>query len=111
VRRTCKEFIAAVNRWSKAIQNSTITMVDTMVSYHGFPEEARPATHRKTEKERQIADGREGRLRGSRKSYDDEKAWSSINHSILSEEDVYYIKPIRQVQLADPTGKFLKQLF
>jgi hypothetical protein len=38
------------------------------------------ATHRKTEKERQLADGGGG----GAKSYDGEKACSSINHSILS---------------------------
>jgi hypothetical protein len=38
-------------------------------------------THRKTAKERQLADGRGG---GGAKSLDDEKAWSSIYHSILS---------------------------
>jgi hypothetical protein len=38
---------------------------------------------RKTEKERQLADGRWGRGWGGAKSYDGEKAWSSINHSIL----------------------------
>jgi hypothetical protein len=39
-------------------------------------------THRKTEKERQFADGR-GRG-GGYKLYDYEKAWSSISHLILS---------------------------
>jgi len=40
---------------------------------------------RKTEKERQLADGRgwEGGGRGA-ESYDRNKAWSSINHTILS---------------------------
>ncbi len=37
----------------------------------------------KTEKERQLAD-RRGGGRGRLKTYDGEKAWSSINHSILS---------------------------
>ncbi len=41
-------------------------------------------SHRKIEKERQLADGRWGRSGGGAKSYDGEKAWSSINHSILS---------------------------
>jgi hypothetical protein len=48
--------------------------------------QVRPAKHRKTEKERQLADGRrrgEGGGRGT-ESYDCKKAWSSINHSILS---------------------------
>jgi hypothetical protein len=40
-------------------------------------------THRKTEKERQIADERGGRGWGGDKSYDGEKSWSSINHSII----------------------------
>ncbi len=38
-----------------------------------FHRYARPATHRKTEKERQLADGR------GAKSYDGEMAWSSMN--------------------------------
>jgi hypothetical protein len=38
----------------------------------------RPASHRMTEKERQLADGR------GREKEDGEKAWSSINHSMLS---------------------------
>jgi hypothetical protein len=43
-----------------------------------------PLSHRKTEKERQLADER--RVGGGRgaKAYDVEKAWSSINHSIFS---------------------------
>ncbi len=46
---------------------------------------ARPAMHRKTEKDRQLADGREwGGGVGGGKSCDREKAWSSMNHSILS---------------------------
>ncbi len=43
-------------------------------------QKARPAAHRKTEKERQLADGREregGLSGGGAKSYDGEKAWSS----------------------------------
>jgi hypothetical protein len=40
---------------------------------------ARPLTHGEIEKERQLA---EMEVRGA-KSYDAEKAWSSINHSIL----------------------------
>jgi hypothetical protein len=45
-----------------------------------------PSTHRKTEKEKQFAEvrGWEGA-----KSYDGEKAWSSINHSILSATKTY----------------------
>ncbi len=83
MRRTSKEFIAAVNRWSKAIQNNTITTNEMMV-YQSYL--ARRHTVRlRMREERQIADGRGGRLGGSRKSYDGEKAWSSINHSILSE--------------------------
>jgi hypothetical protein len=42
-------------------------------------------THRKTEKERQLADGRVGEVVwGRAKAHDGEKAWSSIIHSILS---------------------------
>jgi hypothetical protein len=44
--------------------------------------EARPATYRKTEKERQLAPGRGG---GVAKGYDGEEVWYSINHSILFE--------------------------
>ncbi len=50
------------------------------------PLDARPATiHRKTEKERQLDDGR-GVEEGGRgaDSEDHKNAWSSINHSILS---------------------------
>ncbi len=43
----------------------------------------RAATHRKTEKEKQLADGGGGGVRGA-ELYDRKKAWSSINHSILS---------------------------
>jgi hypothetical protein len=43
-----------------------------------------PATHRKTEKERQLADGKGGEeVGGGAKSYDGEKVWSSKNRSIL----------------------------
>jgi hypothetical protein len=44
-------------------------------------------THRKTEKERQLADRRRGYGAGEElnKSHDGEKAWSSIIHSILSD--------------------------
>jgi hypothetical protein len=42
-------------------------------------------TQSKTEKERQLADGREGGWGGrGAESYDRKKAWSSIDHSILS---------------------------
>ncbi len=46
----------------------------------------RLATHRKTEKERQLADGRvwEGGGLGA-ELYDRKKAWPSMNHSMLSE--------------------------
>ncbi len=45
-------------------------------------QEHRPVIHRKTEKERQLADGRgeEGEEREV-ESYDRKKAWSSINKS------------------------------
>jgi hypothetical protein len=39
------------------------------------------STGRKMEKERQLADGRR---RGGAESYDGEKAWTSVNHSIIS---------------------------
>ncbi len=50
------------------------------------PRKARPlATHRKTEKERQDAAARRGEGGGSgADSYDRQKRWPSINHSILS---------------------------
>jgi hypothetical protein len=42
-------------------------------------------THRNTEKKRRLADKREGVMSGrGAKSYDGGKAWSSINHSMLS---------------------------
>jgi hypothetical protein len=41
------------------------------------------ATHRNYEKGRQLADWTEGWHDGGAKSYDGEKAWSSINHSIF----------------------------
>jgi hypothetical protein len=45
----------------------------------------RPTTHRKTEKERQLADRSGGVGGGGEKSYDGKKAWSCIkNHLILS---------------------------
>ncbi len=44
---------------------------------------ARPATHRKTEEERQLAEGRWGERTGRAKIIR-QKAWSSINHSKLS---------------------------
>ncbi len=49
---------------------------------------ARQANHRKTEKERQLADSGEG-CRGRSKTYDNEKSWSSINHSILSASTLF----------------------
>jgi hypothetical protein len=50
---------------------------------HPFPVSA---THTKTEKERQLADGREGDkgCRQAVESYERKKAWASINYSILS---------------------------
>jgi hypothetical protein len=46
---------------------------------------ARPATHRKTEKERQLAGRRSGGWeREGAKSCDGEKVWSSVVFSILS---------------------------
>jgi hypothetical protein len=42
-------------------------------------------THRKTEKERQLAEGGRGGGWEGAKSYDSKKGWSSINHSILLE--------------------------
>jgi hypothetical protein len=52
-------------------------------------QKARPATHRRTEKERQPAVGGGGE-RGweGAKSFDVEKAWSSIKHSILPKSTV-----------------------
>jgi hypothetical protein len=41
-------------------------------------------THRKTEKERQLDAGRGGRGGVGAELYDRKKAWSFINHSILS---------------------------
>ncbi len=50
---------------------------------------SRPATHRKTEEESQL-DGGEGGERGA-ESYDRRKAWSSINHSILSAAQYLFV--------------------
>ncbi len=53
-------------------------------------QEARPATHRKTKKERQVAvgswggGGERGDGQGA-ESKDHKEAWSSINHSLLSD--------------------------
>ncbi len=50
------------------------------------PRYTRLATHRKTEKERQLADVRGGEGGGhGAESYDRKRLWPSINHSILSE--------------------------
>jgi hypothetical protein len=46
-----------------------------------------PATQWKTEKERQLVDGRGGGEGEGAISYNDEKAWSSIIYKILSEMD------------------------
>ncbi len=51
-----------------------------------FCQQARPATHRKTEKERQLAV--DEKQRGKREEPNHEKAWSSINLSILSAPSV-----------------------
>jgi hypothetical protein len=50
-----------------------------------LPAEALPATLIHAEKERQVAEGKGGggSVRGV-ESYDRKKAWSSINHSVLS---------------------------
>jgi hypothetical protein len=50
------------------------------------PPVSKRGTHRKTEKERKRADGREGKKEGGQgaESYDLKKAWSSINHLTLS---------------------------
>jgi hypothetical protein len=45
---------------------------------------ARPATQRKTEKERYLPDERGGDGGGGAISEDSEKAWTSINHPLLS---------------------------
>jgi hypothetical protein len=61
-----------------------------MIMLHALPlplshQQARPATHRKTAKERENLITEEGgRGWGGAESYDSEKAWSSIKHSILS---------------------------
>ncbi len=55
-------------------------------SLHTLPlshQQIRLATHRKTEKEKHLVDGRWGGGGGGAKSYDSEKIWSSINYSIL----------------------------
>ncbi len=51
----------------------------------GVPKLHGPETHRNTEKDRKLADVRGGGEDAlGAKSYDCQKAWSSINHSILS---------------------------
>ncbi len=61
-------------------------------------QKASPAEHRKTEKKRQVADGGGGGGwgggRGS-ESYDCEKAWPSINHSIQYSLHIYISKDVR----------------
>jgi hypothetical protein len=59
-----------------------------MIRLHARPlplprQYAGPTTHRKTEKERQFADGGVGDMEPA-ESYDRKKAWFSINYSILS---------------------------
>jgi hypothetical protein len=64
-----------------------------MIWLHAYPSPpprsvSRPATHMKTKKERQLADGRGGGGGGyggeqGAESYDRKKAWYSVNHSIL----------------------------
>jgi hypothetical protein len=51
--------------------------------------QAVPATHRKTEKERQFAEGRGGGR--TAESYDRKEGWSSINHSIFSGVNNEYV--------------------
>jgi hypothetical protein len=59
-------------------------MVCSFLTRAPFRQQAGPATHRKTEKERQLLDGREGEGNGEgSKSCDGEKDWSSIIHSIF----------------------------
>ncbi len=63
----------------------TLSICRFVVSLTALPVGRRwPAIHRKTEKERQLADGKRGRDGGVAKSYDGEISWSSINHTILS---------------------------
>jgi hypothetical protein len=59
-------------------------------------------THRKTEKKkkRQLADGRE-RGGGGAKSYDSEKACSSIQHSIFSDFKVYLASTKKEGRLRE----------
>jgi hypothetical protein len=65
-------------------------------------------THRKTEKERQLANGREeGGVGGGARSYYSEKAWSSINHSNLS--DIHCT--VQRVHLNQFTSMFICALF
>jgi hypothetical protein len=65
----------------------------------GEESKARSATHRKAEKERQLADGRwegKGDERGA-KLYELKKAWSSINYSILSVPTPFLLIPKRKI--------------
>ncbi len=65
----------------------------------------RPATHRKTKEERQLADGRgeEGGGCGA-ETYDHNKTWSSINHSNLSGFEKHLW--LRQKRHSKPTSNF-----
>ncbi len=81
-----KTWVSYIRCTSKLLPESTIVhrgpgILAAVVWFGSSPTPSRcpSVSHRKTEKERQL-DGRGG---GGAKSYDGEKAWFSISHSIL----------------------------
>jgi hypothetical protein len=63
------------------------------------PQQARPATHRKAEKERQVSDGGGGRGW----AWSHKKAWLSMNHTILP---AYTCLPVRRQQGSGKQNRF-----
>ncbi len=63
---------------------------------------ARQAIHRKTEEERKLADGRGARGGRVAESFDRNKAWYSINHSILFDPILLLICLVQYSKLHSP---------
>jgi hypothetical protein len=55
-----------------------------VILFGSSPTHCPSATHRKTEKESNLLTGQEGGGWEGTESHDRKKAWSSINHSVLS---------------------------